>query len=696
MIKKLLTQSLPLVACAALISPLTGEAAGRKTPPYKAHPDAPKPYGATPTDHQVYWQRLEYYAFVHFSLNTFTNREWGYGDENPAIFNPDKFDANAIIGTFKEAGMTGMIYTAKHHDGWCAWPTESTEHSIKKSPYKDGKGDVVMEFAKACQKAGIHFGTYLSPWDRNHAEYGRPGYIESYYKQIEELLTNYGPIFEIWFDGARGGGGYYGGARDSRDIGNAEDYYNFAQIVKNIRAIQPQTIIWGAGHYGDARWGGSEKGHVGYPHWHTLDSQRGGGGAHGFRNGDRWVPAEGDTPINHAGWFWHPGQETHVKPPEELLQVWFDCVGRGANLILNVAPNRSGQLDPADVKSLMEFKKLRDQLYARDYARGAKGRASNVRKGKDREFGPQNLFDNNLDSYWAADDNVNTPSVEIQLRGKSTFDVVRVREQIRLGQRVEGWAVDAWLNGDWKEVLVGKSIGHQAMLKLAEPVTTDRVRLRITNSPACPTISEFSLLLQPGNVAAPQIMRNKAGYIMIRGAQGSEVRFTVDGKEPGPRSRKFTKPFALTRGGVVKAIAIEKGAVSSVISEEFGVAKAKFQPVSDAKGALAVDQNNDTFWEGTEPLVINLNNNIPIKAFTYLPRQDGKLTNMTDKYRFEVSADGENWTVAAEGEFGNLKANPIQQKVEFETPQQARFIRFTSLGAIEGEAGSVAEIGIIL
>ena len=275
-------------ACAAALAGAPAEsfaAPSSKNKKKKALPafssGAPKPYGATPTEPQVQWQRLEFYAFTHFGLNTFTGREWGYGDESPTHFNPTNFDAEEIVKTFKEGGMTGMIYTAKHHDGWCAWPTKTTEHSIKKSPWKNGKGDVVKEFSEACKKYGIKFGTYLSPWDRNHPEYGRPGYIKAYYGQIEELLTNYGDVFEIWFDGANGGDGYYGGARERRNTpGGADKYYDFEQIVKNIRKMQPECIIWGASHYGDARWGGSERGHVGYPHWHTIGSSSNAGPAH--------------------------------------------------------------------------------------------------------------------------------------------------------------------------------------------------------------------------------------------------------------------------------------------------------------------------------------------------------------------------------------------------------------------------------
>ena len=669
----------------------------KKKKAYVEHPEAPKPYGAVPTKHQVRWQRMEYYGFVHFGLNTFTGREWGYGDESPKIFKPTNFDASKIVKTFKDGGMKGMIYTAKHHDGWCAWPTKSTEHNVTKSPWKEGQGDVVKEFAEACRKHRMKFGTYLSPWDRNHAEYGREGYLKSYYKQIQELLTNYGSVFEIWFDGANGGDGYYGGKREKRNIGSAEEYYNFKKIVKMIRKLQPRCIIWGAGSHGDARWGGSEKGHVNYPHWPTLHSRHGSHHGTGYRNGDRWVPAEGDTPINHAGWFWHPGQESRVKPPEELMQVWFDSVGRGANLILNLAANREGQLDEADVKSLLGFKKLRDELYAVDYARKASGKASSIRKSNRNAFGPQNLFDDDLDSYWAVNDSETTPSVEIRLKQTATFDVIRLREQIRLGQRVEGWAVDTREKGEWKEILTGSSIGNQVMLKLEKPVTSNHLRLRITKSAACPTISEFSLLLQPGAEAAPFIERSKTGKVRISSTPGSKIFYTTNGKAPTAKSKIYRKSFAFKNGGIIKARAMKDDKFGRLAVRRFGFSKRYWKLLAGdkEKAALVFDNDPNTFWRSDEnkALVIHLSKNLlTIKALSYLPRQDGNVVDMTKGCLIEFSEDGEKWQKASEGEFGNLRANPVEQTIVFKKKVKARYLRFTAKEAVEGTGASIAEI----
>lgn len=605
---------------------------------------APRPYGPVPTEQQVKWLRMEWYAFVHLGLNTYTNREWGYGDESPALFNPSDFDAEAIVRTFKEAGMNGMIYTAKHHDGFCTWPTKSTTHNITQSPWKDGKGDVVREFANACKKHDFAFGTYLSPWDRNCAEYGREGYLKVYYKQIEELLSNYGPIFEIWFDGAMGGDGYYGGAREGRNIGNADTYYNYARVVQQIRRLQPDCIIWGAAQRGDVVWAGSEKGFARhYPLWNVRNN--------------KWISLEADTPINHRGWFWHPGQGGHVKTPEHLMQVYLSSVGRGANLILNLAPDRDGHLDAADVAALQAFGEMRRQLLANDYALKAKARASSVYSKRHRA---SRLTDGNIESYWCPKETDKQPSVEIKLEQPATFDVVRLREQIRLGQRVEAFQLEAMVDGSWKTIIApgqpgekedqfdgirggkGHTIGNQVLRWLEAPVTTSRLRLTITRSKAVPCISELSLLNMPG----------------------------------------VTQPRPVAAGDTAcKALDSTGWSYSGFAAE---------------KAALAFDSKPDTLWSidrCPSHFVVDMKKEYSIDAFAYLPRQDGQTQGMTSRYRLETSTDGQNWTTASEGEFGNLRANPIEQHISF-PPQKARYLRFFSTAALDGTGSSVAELKI--
>ena len=655
----------------------------------------PAPYGPIPSEQQVDWLRMEWYAFVHFSLNTFTNKEWGYGDESPELFNPGQFNARDIVNTFKEAGMTGMIYTAKHHDGWCAWPTKSTSHSIKKSPWKKGKGDVVKEFADACAAAGIKFGTYLSPWDRNCAEYGRDGYRKVYYRQIQELLKNYGPIFEIWFDGANGGDGFYGGARERRNIGSADKYYDFAQVVRNIRRLQPDCIIWGAAQRGDAIWGGSEKGFVKYPLWNISN--------------DKWISLEGDTPINHAGWFWHPGQAGRVKTPGHLMDVYLSSVGRGANLILNLAPNRDGVLDAADVESLLSFGAARRQLLARDYALGAATRSESDSFSK--KTGTTKLTDGDIESFWSPEEGSPQPSVEFKLRKKETFDVVRLREQIRLGQRVESFKVEAKVDGNWVTIVEpgtpgeqesgletrggkGHTIGNQVLRWLREPVTSNHLRLTIMASRAVPCISEFSLLRMPKMMPKPEMAR-KGKLLHIAESDEYQIFYTTDGSTPTPESKEYSKPVEFDTPGTVKAVYVhrEDGSIGPVATLNLGYSKQEWKS-DDAR--LAFDDEPGTQWKGAHApasFVVDMGKVQQVAAFSYLPRQDKATDAMTDQYRLELSTSGNNWVTVAEGEFSNLRANPIELKVNFE-PTKARYFRFTGKRALEGKGVTVAEINL--
>lgn len=675
---------------------------------------APAPHGAIPTKQQVEWQRLEYYAFVHFGLNTWTAKEWGYGDEDPTLFNPNAFDADAIVKLFKAAGMRGVMFTAKHHDGFCMWPTKTTPHNISKSPWHRGKGDVVKEFSLACKKNEMLFGTYLSPWDRNHPEYAQPGYLKAYYGQITELLTNYGPVFEIWFDGANGGDGFYGGARETRKM--PENYYQFEQLVKMIRKLQPKTIIWGADRHGDARWGGSEKGHVGYPHWATMGKNGGGNGATGTAHGGLWIPAEGDTSIRH-GWFWHAKFNHTVKSPEELLQVWLDCVGRGANLILNVPPDRSGRIFPADAEALMGLKALLDQLQSQDHALKATTQASNVR-GNSKNFDCANLIDNNIETYWTTDDGNHTPSVEITLPQPRTFDLVRVREQIRLGQRVESFTIEAWVDDAWQQIIDGKTIGNQVILpthgEKGRPVTTAKLRLKITGCPAVPCISEFSLLTRPIVIPKPVVTR-KGDDAQIQMTEGFTIRYTLNGTQPTPDSPAYTAPIPLPDGGIINACAYDaQGKSGPSTTASLPISKVNWQVISTtSKGGnaptAAIDDDPKTFWhthayppEGEQAppqsFTVDMGRAHHISAFSYLPRQDGTTNGMTDRYTFEVSPDNKQWAKVAEGEFSNLAASPIEcivnMPAKLTTP--VRYFRFTATRAIKKKHVSAAEISIYL
>jgi alpha-L-fucosidase len=431
---------------------------------------APKPYGTVPSARQLAWHAMETSAFLHFTVNTFTDKEWGYGDEDPHIFHPERFDADAIVAALADAGMRGVILTAKHHDGFCLWPTKTTEHCISASSWRNGKGDVVREVADAARRRNLKFGVYLSPWDRNNPAYGTPKYIEIYRAQLTELLTGYGPIFEVWHDGANGGDGFYGGAREKRTI-DKRTYYDWPHTWELVRKLQPGAVIF-SDVGPDIRWVGNERGIAGDPCWATYDPVGADGGAAspgdvreklspvGTRNGSHWLPAECDVSIR-PGWFWHERENARVKTPAQLIDLYYQSVGRGANLLLNVPPNRDGLLSPEDVASLKAFGDYRRTTFEKDLAAGA-----TVRKKADE--------------------------ITYELRRPATFSVIRVREDIRYGQRIDSIAVDRWDGGNWQEFAAATSVGPRRLIRLENAVTADRLRLRV-KSAAPPLVNEFAL-----------------------------------------------------------------------------------------------------------------------------------------------------------------------------------------------------------
>ncbi len=457
---------------------------------------APAPYGALPNARQLRWQRMETYGFLHFGVNTFTDKEWGYGDENPDIFHPTDFDPDQIVTSMKAGGMKGVILTCKHHDGFCLWPTKTTKHSIAYSSWRNGKGDVVRDISAAARRHGIKFGVYVSPWDRNNGAYGTPAYLPIYREQVTELLSNYGPVFEVWFDGANGGDGYYGGAREKRHI-DAHTYYEWPRTYAIVRRLQPWAVIHGGDKDADIRWVGDEKGVAGETCWATFspDNSVDGGTTEqlmtGTLHGTRWMPAECDVSIR-PGWFWHSSENAEVKTPQQLMDLYYKSVGRGASLLLNVPPNRKGQLSPEDVASLRGFRKIVESTFAVNLARNARLRASNVR-GNERRFAPTRLVDGNPDTYWATDHDVTTPHLTLDFATPVSFNVVRLREATALGQRIESFAIDARQGSDWTQIAQATSVGICRLLRLSNPVTTDQVRLRIVESPAPIALSEFGL-----------------------------------------------------------------------------------------------------------------------------------------------------------------------------------------------------------
>lgn len=462
---------------------------------------APAPYGALPSPRQFRWQQMEYYGFLHFTVNTFTNKEWGDGDENPNIFNPTDFDPEGIVAALKRGGMKGVILTCKHHDGFCLWPTKTTKHSVQYSSWRNGKGDVVRGISDAARRHGLKFGVYVSPWDRNNAAYGTPAYLPVYRAQLTELLSNYGPVFEVWFDQANGGTGYYGGAREARHI-EARTYYEWPRLYEIVRRLQPEAVIHGGDKKSDIRWVGNENGVAGETCWSTftpndltVDCGTTEQLMDGTLHGTQWMPAEADVSIR-PGWFWHEAENNKVKTPQALMELYFKSVGRGASLLLNVPPNRKGQLSPEDVASLEGFEQIRSGTFVNNLAKHAELRASNVRDNE-RKYRPANLIDGSFDTFWATDDAATAPTLTVDFHHPAKFNLIRLREAIQLGQRIEAFEIDSWQDGAWTLLAKATSVGSCRLLPLDKPVEVTRMRLRITSSPACIALSEFGVYLSP-------------------------------------------------------------------------------------------------------------------------------------------------------------------------------------------------------
>jgi alpha-L-fucosidase len=458
-----------------------------------APPDAIMP---VPSEAQMAWHEMETNAFVHFTINTFTDKEWGYGDESPDLFNPSNADVQQWVTTLKDAGFKGVILTTKHHDGFCLWPSKFTEHDIDNSPYKDGKGDLVREVSDACKQHGLKFGIYLSPWDRNRADYGKPGYIEYYRNQIKELFTNYGPVFEMWFDGANGGDGFYGGAREKRQI-NGSAYYDWPTTLDLVRKIEPGIIFFSDAGPG-VRWVGNERGIAGETNWNSITPDTLFAGKAGIEkllstgseNGTHWIPAEVDVSIR-PGWFYHEKENAKVKTAEELFEIYLTSVGRGSTLLLNVPPDKAGRVHQNDVESLKAWRKLVDEQFKVNLAKDAGVAVSSYRGNSDRYAG-DNIIDGDKHTYWSTDDAVTTGSIEIDIGEVKTIKYVLLQEYIRLGQRVKEFRIELWNGSSWEGVADHTTIGYKRIVRL-KPVATNKIRISILASKASPLISNVEV-----------------------------------------------------------------------------------------------------------------------------------------------------------------------------------------------------------
>ena len=629
--------------------------------------EPPAPILPVPTPEQVVWQKMENYAFVHFGLNTFNDLEWGYGNTPAGTFNPTDLDCEQWVRVIKAAGLKGVILTAKHHDGFCLWPTKTVDYNISNSPYKDGKGDLVRELSDACKKYGLKFGLYLSPWDRHNAEYGREGYQKTYHEQINELISNYGPLFEFWFDGANGGNGWYGGADESRSI-NPKEYYGYETAREMIKSRHPDAMIFG-GTVPDIRWIGNESGWAGETNWsaYLYDKEEHYSQAQwGMKDGDKWLPGECDVSIR-PGWFYHHREDHQVRTVPNLVDLYYRSVGHNANFLLNFPVALSGQIHPVDSARAVDWyhtitADLKDNLL-----KDIKPKASETRGGT---YKAANVTDGNWDSYWATSDGMTTGALTFPLPAGTSLNRVLIQEYIPLGQRVCAFTLEVEKDGKWMLVETAdtlSTIGYKRIVRF-KTTPADALRISFTESKGPLCINNVEAFLAPPLLEQPHIMRNAKNEVRIgTESEGADIYYTTDGTEPTAQSAKYETPFILDTKAMIKTVTYDpqSGKTGPVGMRYFDLPATAYKVLSpmDDRTAQIFDGNGySTYYlpENKKELVIELAEPHTIKGFVYTPNQ-GRDTNghISD---YQLSIDGK---VVASGEFSNIKNNPIEQEIHF-------------------------------
>jgi len=718
-----------------------------------------------PRQNQSAWMRLERTFFLHFGVNTFNEVEWGSGHEDPSIFNPTELDANQWCDAMQSFGGKMIVLVCKHHDGFCMWPSRYNPHSVAASPWRSGKGDEVGEVANAARAHGLKLGVYLSPADlyqlrtnpKNPSGYygdgsantlsviptdpasfkanpsaGRPpapgftnytyvvdDYNRYFLNQLYELLTEYGPIAEVWFDGAN-------------PDPSVHETYDYAAWFDLIRKLQPGAIIFGKGP--DGRWVGNEGGVGRTTEWSVIplpmspdqfqwpDLTAGDLGSRSrLIPGSHlwWYPAEVDTTIlQNSRWFW-----ARNKPPRtvtQLVDIFYTSVGRNGNLILNLSPDKRGLIPDNQLEALRRTADIINETFATDLAAGGKVAADT----SNATNGPALALDGNLDTWWEAAPGRTNGTVTLTLPKPVTFDVVSLQEAVdQRGQRIESFVIETWNGTNWmaaeliaSDVLT--TVGHRRLIRLKTPVTTDLVRLHITGSRLEPTLAELGLFKQSVGTLPPTISdRSPNGTVSLGNLAHHQMVYTVDGSEPTAKSAIYTLPIALPldRSVTVRtASVLPNGQLGIEGSRTFaGLMPIGWKVVSvdseetagaDNSAARAIDGDSSTFWhtrwnaDQKQPhrITVDMGAAHRIAGFTYLPRQDGLLNGVVEKYRFETSADGATWTAnIAEGAFANIQNNRSLQEVAF-APVNARYFRFTSLQAVWGSGWtSAAEISVV-
>jgi len=668
-----------------------------------------------PSERQLAWQDLEFTAFVHFGMNTFTDREWGQGSEDPKWFNPTAFDAGQWARVAQDAGMKMIIVTAKHHDGFCLWPSAYTDHSVKSSPWRNGEGDVVGEVADACHASGLRFGVYLSPWDRHEPSYGTEQYNDHFVNQLTELLTHYGKVDEVWFDGACGEG-----PNGKRQV------YDWLRYYTLIRKLQPGAVIAVMGP--DVRWVGTESGYGRPTEWSVVPyaqanpdetaekSQQEPVNGVFIPAGDMmeqdlgsrskliqansliWYPSEVDVSIR-PGWFYHAAQDQRVKTPEKLLDIWFASVGQNSLLLLNVPPDKRGLIHENDAATLKGFREVRDAIFLENLAGGSIVKASSTALGTKAEH----VLLPGRDRFWMANRGETMGWIEFELPEERTLDCLQVRENIEFGQRIEQFSIETWQDDRWREITRATTVGACRLVRFL-PVTSSKIRFRILQSRNSPSLSYIGLhkrlpelSIKPGSGA----FLDSVQISMTSDLPSHTIHYTLDGSEPDPDSPVYTQPFILDQSARIRAIAIDGRGVKS-FEREVNLLKSAFsiryiQPPSPkypgknqivlVDGRLSEpDYSNGEWlgWQGNDMVA-----EIDLGESKEFSRIGADFLNGTDSWiflpravAFDYSADGHFWQSAGRSvnEVPWDQYKEAHKEFAIEKSFRARYIRVTALG----------------
>lgn len=686
--------------------------------------DPPQSYGALPTKRQLAWHEMEMYNMIEFNQNNALDIHWGWGNESPELVNPVNFDAEKIVLLAKNAGSKGFLINAKHHGGFCMWPTKTTDYNISKSPWKNGKGDWVDEWAKACRKHGLKLGIYLSPWDRNAACFGTPEYLEMYKKQLTELCTNYGELFTLWFDGApgAGGSGYYGGANEYR--GGFIEYYDWDNIYAIVRELQPNAVIFNDPGP-DIRWVGNEDGYAGRYNktcWATLfpegnwnmrprpnsDGERIKMLNEGQRNGKYWIPAECDFSLKRR-FAYHTTDSLTTKSPQKLFDIYLSSVGLGQGFDMCLPLTPKGELEWRDIKSLEGFSELMNKTFGTNLIKGARIIPSNIRGNATKQYGAIKLTDGDRYSYWATDDTITSASLLIEFPQKRVFNLVKVRENIKLGQRIDSMKVDVMIDGDWKESAKATSIGACRIIRLENDLNVDKIRLRFF-APVALAISEVSLFKELENLETPKIFRAQSGMVTIRTDRPAfAIRYTTDGSEPSFTSHEYKNPFLFDKQGVIRAAVFTSDKVcGEIASITFDQCKRNWKIISPAKSGAnnMIDDNVESYFQTydannkkefiPDEVIVDMGDVIPVSEIVYTPRQDmyRNVDGVIESYEIYLSKDGVKWENVSKGVFQNIRQTLVPQEIKLKNTYPSRYLKFIANGVLEKNFISIAEIGV--